>query len=403
MTIPLLAGLKRKSVLAVVALAILTLFPVATLFFEKDSVILSAGILKMGGAKQVLYFHEDSSATVTVEQVSDAGGGSYRSLSVNGVNVAGTSPDLVAIQKMQGHLPLLLHSDPHSVLHIGFGSGGTAWSVSTHSVDRIVIAEISQAVIKASERYFPDNNHGISMRPDVRENIRICDGRNFLLGTREKFDVILSDSIHPRYAGNGSLYTLDYYRLCRERLKPGGVLSQWLPIYSLTPETFKMILRSFQDVFPHTTVWYVNSVINPYTIVIGTMDPFGIDHDRLEKKLQKKGIRDDLKDIGLSDVYQLYDYFLFEGRQAETFADSVPFHTDDYPAVEYLAGKVLDREQTWLQNFDELLHFRERILPYVRPGKSFDEERMKGLYETTGLELEKQLESLRKSQPKPQG
>ena len=48
--------------------------------------------------------------------------------------------------------------------------------------------------------------------------VEINDGRNFLLASPERFDAVLSDSIHPAYAGNGSLYSLEYFRLIQRRL-----------------------------------------------------------------------------------------------------------------------------------------------------------------------------------------
>jgi len=158
-------------------------------------------------------------ATVTLRQIRP----DYLSLELNGVNVAGTSKELIGTQKLQGHIPLLIHANPKRVLHIGFGSGGTAWAVSRHPVESITIAEISPEVLEISNARLGVVNHGVLRDPRVHAEIN--DGRNFVLATPEKFDVILSDSIHPRYAGNGSLYTRDYFELCKRRLNPGGVIS----------------------------------------------------------------------------------------------------------------------------------------------------------------------------------
>ena len=165
------------------------------------------------------------------------------SLELNGVNVAGTAPDLVTIQKLQAHLPLAFCRSPKRVLHIGFGSGDTAYSVSLHPVSDIRIVEISPGVIGASARYFGEINHGVLS--DGRVHLTINDGRNYILAAPGKFDAILTDSIHPRYAGNGSLYTEDYFRLCARRLAPGGVISMWLPMYSVRPDDFRAIVRAF--------------------------------------------------------------------------------------------------------------------------------------------------------------
>ena len=87
----------------------------------------------------------------------------------------------------------------------------------------------SPEVLEVSNARLGNVNHGVLR--DTRVHVEINDGRNYVMATRERFDVILSDSIHPRYAGNGSLYTRDYFDLCKQRLNPGGVISTWLPMY----------------------------------------------------------------------------------------------------------------------------------------------------------------------------
>ena len=59
------------------------------------------------------------------------------------------------------------------------------------------------------------------------------DGRNYLATTQEQFDVITADPIHPWSGGAGYLYTAEYFRSVGSRLAPGGIASQWLPLYEL--------------------------------------------------------------------------------------------------------------------------------------------------------------------------
>ena len=348
------------------------------LFCPPNSVVLSAGVFTTGSHKRVISFREDVTATVSVEKVHDFRG-DWLSMSVNGVNVAGTSPDLLSIQKLQGHLPLMLHANPKRILHIGLGSGGTAWSVSTHPVEKIDIAEISPGVVQAAADYFDRVNHGVLY--DGRVELSICDGRNFLLATESKYDIILSDSIHPRYAGNGSLYTRDYYLMCRRRLNPGGIVSQWLPLYSLSEENFKMLLRTFQSVFPHTTVWYVNSTINPFTIVVGRMEGRQIDFMALQKGWDDRGVRRDLQEAGLEGVFHILDYFVMGEEEVRRYAGEGPLHTDDYPVIEYLASKVISREESWQWNFRALIAQRVPVNPYLINYDDSDKER-KGVLRT---------------------
>lgn len=312
-----------------------------------SGVILSTGAYAEAG-NRVLFVREDVTATVALREFENGA----LSLELNGVNVAGTSPALIGTQKLQGHLPLLMHSDPKSVLHIGFGSGGTAHAVSLHDeVEQIVIAEISPEVLEASDRYLRVVNKGVLDDPRVVTTIN--DGRNFVLATPRRFDVILSDSIHPRYAGNGSLYTQDYFELCRDVLNPGGVISMWLPTYSLTSTNYLMIVEAFRRVFPNATVWYVPNDVNAFTIVIGRTEAGPIPFDRIARGFEG-AVLEDLKEIGIADPYDLARAMLIDPVGVEALGRSVPAHVDDLPAVEYESGRLIDREASWYANFEIL-------------------------------------------------
>lgn len=320
---------------------------------KPDQVILSAGIF-VDEKAPILLFREDVSATVTLRKLRE----DFLSLELNGVNVAGTASDLRGTQKLQGHLPLLMHRAPKKVLHIGFGSGGTAYAVSLHPVDEIRIAEISPEVLEVSDKYLRSENHGVL--DDKRVVTEINDGRNFVLATPEKFDVILSDSIHPRYAGNGSLYTLDYFRLCRERLNPGGVVSMWLPTYSMTNRNYVQIVRAFHEVFPNTTIWYVPNVPNAFTIVIGRMEEGPIPLDRVEANISP-AIRADLESVSIANVYEMASTLMLDAKGVEALVRGVQPHIDDLPSVEYESGRLLDREGSWIRNFAMLQHFQTPV------------------------------------------
>ena len=166
---------------------------------------------------KLVYLNEDIGGTVTIEDY-----GTHRTLSINGINVAGTDLKFMTTQKLQAHLAMLLHPNPQSVLQIGFGSGGTAWSISRHPVAKIDCVEITAAVLKAND-LFRESNHGVLA--DKRVKVIVDDARSYLQRRGPDYDVILSDSVHPRRVGNGGLYSSDYFRLCRNRLKPGGIFS----------------------------------------------------------------------------------------------------------------------------------------------------------------------------------
>lgn len=304
---------------------------------------------------------ESASATVVVRRITDARG-TWRSLELNGVNVAGTSTELRAIQRLQGHLPLLLTERPQRVLHIGFGSGGTAWAVSRHSeVEAIDVAEISPEVLAVSDEVFGNVNFGVLA--DRRVRVVVNDGRNVLVAAREQWDAILSDSIHPVYAGNSALYTREYFELCRRRLAPGGVVSMWLPMYSLTRESYLSILRAFWEVFPGAAVWYDPIVLNEFTVVTGVVGEGGV---RVRwGALAEPALADTLAEAGISRPELLAGMLLLGPREVALLVTEEPPHVDDLPEVEYRSGRLLERDRSWLENFQMLYTYRARANPFT--------------------------------------
>jgi spermidine synthase len=349
--------------------------------------VLTAGIFTETGDREVLYLEETPQGTITLTQIREEAG-FWKSLEVDGVNVAGTSPGLVAIQKLQGHLPLLLHPAPEAVLHIGFGSGGTARAVSTHpDVQRIDIVEINPAVLRTSALHLPEVNEGVLEDPRVR--VIIDDGRNFLLATDRAYDVILSDAVHPRYAGNSALYTTDYFREARRRLRPGGLMSMWLPIYGLSPDSYKMILASMRAVFPDTSLWYVNSTINEFCIVVGRTAGPEIDLDRMGRALAQPTVRQDLLPVGAADPVRVMDYLVAQGSDLDAVLEGTPLSRDDRPLVEYLSARSLDRTLTWMQNFQIITKVRTPRWDLLTEASRSPERmrKLSALYSSTGWNL----------------
>lgn len=242
----------------------------------------------------------------------------------------------------------------------------------------IANVEMAPSGITAARDHMKVVNHGVLADPRVR--LIVEDGRYFLLTTTETFDVILSDSIHPRYSGNGSLYTLNYYRLCAQRLNPGGIVSMWLPMYGLTTKNYRMILRSFQAVFPHTTIWYPNSTMNSYTVVMGSREPARIDMDRLAAQLSGPVLADLLL-IRAHDPERILDYLITADDGVAELAGDAPFHTDDRPAVEYESAKVLERRATVYNNLREVALVRGPPFPYLTG--QYNRERLERFYEAT--------------------
>ena len=296
---------------------------------------------------RLVYLKEGPAGTVSVHQYAN-----HRVLSAGGVNVAGSSFSLRTTQKLQAHVPMLLHPNPRRVLHIGFGTGETAHGASLYPVERIDVVEINPDVIHAALRFFPENNRGVLNDPRLRRFI--MDGKNYLELTDQTYDVILNDSIYPGFVGSSGLYGENHFLAAREHLAPHGVISSWIPL-DLTREAISTILRSFQTVFPHTSLWLATNHLNRHLLLVGTLDPVQVDLEAFERRFFAHA-EADLAPVGLGDPYPLLDSYFLGEEACREFAGDGPTHSDDLPILEFLTGRtVTDRRVLWAKNLEELL------------------------------------------------
>jgi len=185
-----------------------------------------------------------------------------------------------------------VHHKPRSVLIVGCGAGVTAGSFVVHpDIERIVICELEPLIPQKVATYFEDENHAVVK--DKRVKIVYDDARHYILTTREKFDVITSDPIHPWVKGAAVLYTREYFELCKRRLNPGGVITQWVPLYESNAAAVKSEVATFFEVFPEGSVWGNDQGGYGYdTVLLGQVDPLQIDVDELVEAAATRGPSD---------------------------------------------------------------------------------------------------------------
>ena len=118
------------------------------------------------------------------------------------------------------------------------------------------------------------------MLNDPRVEVVYDDARHYILTTQEKFDIITSDPIHPWVKGSATLYTKEYFELCKRHLNPGGVITQWVPLYESNLNAVKSEIATFFEVFPDGTIWSNDISGEGYDIVLlGQAEPAQIDVD----------------------------------------------------------------------------------------------------------------------------
>ncbi|MFC2075701.1 fused MFS/spermidine synthase [candidate division KSB1 bacterium] len=308
---------------------------------------------------EIVYGDEGPAGTVTVHRYPD-----YKVISIDGANVAGTDLLLRTTQKLQAHIPALLSKSPKKVLQIGFGSGETARVLNLYRPARIDMVEINPDVIATSDRFFADINGGITSSPNF--NPIIMDGKNYLLFSPERYDIILNDSIYPGLAGSSSLYTIEHFRACWEHLNPGGVLSSWFPL-DLSLDDQRVVARTFQEVFPVSSLWFGHNCRNKHALLVGikTDAEFRIDGARFQQAMDDPKINQDLAEIGLTDTESLLDCFIMGPRAVRAFARSAPINSDDKPRLEFSKTKFRSIPGSIAAALRVVSPLRENVLDYL--------------------------------------
>jgi spermidine synthase len=280
--------------------------------------------------QKVVFFRDGISATVSVHWERNE-----LFLRVNGKTDASTSGDLPT-QLMTGHIPMLLHPDPRSVLVIGLGSGITAGAAAIYPLERLDVVELEPAVCEAA-RFFDAHNGKILDDPRLR--LWQADGRNYLLTTPERYDVIVSEPSNPWIGGLASFFTVELFHHARARLKPGGLFVQWLQGYSLEADDFRMIMRTFQSVFPDAQVW--NTVTGDY-VLIGMLEHQPMDLRRLKARVERTpGVRESLLRIGIRSWPGTLAFFMLDAPGMERLSGTGPVNTDDRLTLEFTAPRAL--------------------------------------------------------------
>jgi spermidine synthase len=270
---------------------------------------------------------------------------------------------------MLGHIPALVHKKPESVLVVACGAGITAGTFVLHpDVKRVVICDIEPLVPTTVTPMFGRENYHV-VDGIARENphtvngkqveVVYDDGRHFLRTTREKFDIITSDPIDPWVKGCAALNTVEYYRMCRDHLNPGGNVCLWIPLYESNLDTTKSLIATFFQVFPHGILWSNDRQGTGYDAVLfAQVEPTVIDVDAMQRRLDRPDhqlVKQSLRDVGFLEPRTGFDGTVVEAEVIDllaTYSGQAPFlkewsrgaqiNTDRNLRLQYLAGMWLN-------------------------------------------------------------
>ena len=304
-----------------------------------------------------LYMGEGINASVAVTELENG----VRNFHIAGKLEASTDTWDMRMQRMLAHVPALLHSSPRSVLVVGCGAGVTAGSfVAYPSVKQIVICEIEPLIPRVVARFFNQENYGVLQDP--RTQVIYDDARHYILTTKDTFDVITSDPIHPWVKGAATLYTKEYFELCKRHLNPGGLVAQWVPLYESDREVVQSELVTFFDVFPQGTIWSNEGNGAGYDLVLlGRAEAAKIDLDQVQDRLGSQnyaGVRQSLRDVGFRSALALLSTYGGQAADLRPWLKHALINRDRDLHLEYLAGLGLNHNEQE-QVYSEILIYRK--------------------------------------------
>jgi spermidine synthase len=287
-----------------------------------------------------LYAAEGRNSTIAYTEWIDH----RRFFHVSGKVEASSTPADMRLQRILGHLPALLSARPRSVLIVGCGAGVTAGTFVVHpEVERITLCEIEPLIPPASARFFGRENHGVV--GDRRTHIVFDDARHFVLTTPEKFDIITSDPIHPWVKGAATLYSKEYFEAVRAHLNPGGLVTQWVPLYQSDMESVRSEIATFFEVFPNGSIWGNQDMTGQgYDVVLlGGLEPIHVDLGAIAKRMDASPkLAQSLDEVSFHSAADLLGIYTARPADLRGWLAGAQINRDVSLRLQYLAGMAVN-------------------------------------------------------------
>lgn len=297
--------------------------------------------------KEIIFHKEGKYATINVLEE----GNQIISLLINGKSQSGTSSTDLRVNHLLAYLPLLLHSNPQNALIIGLGTGTTTGHLA-YNVDTTTL-EIEPVVLEAAE-FFKEINRDVLNNP--RAEIIIDDGRNYLMNSNEKFDIIVPEASDPWQDISTMFYSQEFFELGKDHLNKNGLFVQWVPIYLMGAEEFKMFYATFNSVFSNIEIFanvHSSERLGPYPtelIFVGSNSEINLNNiawryylldeesrSKLTNVIFQKGVRPRAETEDTPDRIILLK--MFDNDDLKNYVINSPIITDNNLLLEFSTAR----------------------------------------------------------------
>jgi predicted membrane-bound spermidine synthase len=287
-------------------------------------------LLKRSDVTHLDFYEDAADATVSVEHLK---GSKEYSLRVDGKVDASSKGD-GSTQLLLAYLPLMARPESKDVFCFGMGSGITAGATLNYPIEHLTVAENCGPVLRAAKIFEPWNNGVLT---NNRARLYHEDARAVLKISPQKYDVIISEPSNPWMVGVASVFTREFYQLAANRLKPGGIMTQWFHTYEMDDDTVNVVLRTFESVFPQMEIWDAGE---GDIVILGSDRPWLSNSEVFGKAFELSGVRRNLATIGLVSPEAILARRLASQRTAFAIAGPGPMQGDESPILEYAAPRA---------------------------------------------------------------
>lgn len=282
---------------------------------------------------KVLFYRESASDITFVYERSERGQ-MYRALAFHdGRGTSSTQPVVNYVNRLLAYSSMALKPDAKRVLVISFGCGNTASTFLRFPIERLDVVDISAGAFEAAP-YFATN---LEVLRDPRVRTHVEDGRNFLLRSRETYDIIELELPTLHTDGVVFLYTSEFYRIAAARLAPDGLLSQWIDVLQTQREPSFQLIHTMLQEFPNATLWAAKWA----WWVNGTRGgaPLRVDGERVHALFSTPEVQADMRRVGTS-LADVLGHLVASPDVLTAAVSGRPLVTDDRTRLDYLVPQL---------------------------------------------------------------
>lgn len=270
---------------------------------------------------------------------------------VNGKSDGNAKKD-AGTQVMSGLLAALVHPHPEKAAVIGLGTGSTAgWIAAIPSIKRVDVVELEPVLTKFANQCAAVNHDALA---NPKLNLIIGDGRELLLTTKQRYDLVVSEPSNPYRAGIASLFTREYYEAIARTLNEGGLFAQWMQAYDMDLRTIRIFYATVSSVFPQIETWQTQS---GDLLLIASKDPISYDCQSLRARIATEPFRNALASVWrVTDLEGVFSHYVGNAKFARDVMrrPGTSLNTDDRMILEFAFAR--NRQTGKRLSFEDMRH-----------------------------------------------